>query len=246
MEATRLSKRMAELGLCSRREADHYITKGWVKVDGEVVDVLGTKILPHQHITLNKSAQTRQNDRITILLNKPVGYVSSQAEHGYQPASVLITTKNHYHKDTRNLRFHPSHISGLAPAGRLDIDSTGLLVLTQDGRIAREIIGENSTINKEYIVRVEGQITPNGLRLLNHGLSLDGQLLREAQVRWQSHNVLNFILQEGKKRQIRRKCELVVLKVVSLKRVRIGHVTLDNLPLGKWRYLGTKENFSEG
>jgi 23S rRNA pseudouridine2604 synthase len=244
MEAIRLSKRMAELGLCSRREADDYIVKGWVKVDDKIVNVLGTKVLPQQQITLTRAAQTQQDNRLTILLNKPVGYVSAQAEHGYQPASVLITPDNHYRKDPSPIRFHPRHTQGLAPAGRLDIDSTGLLILTQDGRIAREVIGENSVIEKEYIVRVEGQLMPSGLRLLNFGLSLDGQPLRAAQVRWQSHNTLNFILREGKKRQIRRMCELVGLNVVSLKRVRIGHITLDDLPLGKWRYKGVQENFN--
>lgn len=245
MSAIRLSKRMTELGLCSRREADEYIAKGWVKVDGEVVQVLGSKILPHQHITLTQSAQTKQNERVTILLNKPIGYVSAQAEHGYQPASVLLTNDNHFRKDTHQFRFHPRHMNGLAPAGRLDIDSTGLLIFTQDGRIARQLIGENSTIDKEYVVRVEGQLSAQGLRLLNYGLRLDGQILREAHVRWQSHNVLNFILYEGKKRQIRRMCELVGLQVVSLKRIRIGLITLDNLPSGKWRYLTTQEHFAK-
>jgi 23S rRNA pseudouridine2604 synthase len=235
---------MAELGLCSRREADDYIVKGWVTVDDKIVNVLGTKVLPHQNITLTRAAQAQQDNRVTLLLNKPVGYVSAQAEHGYQPASVLITPDNHYRKDPSAIRFHPRHTHGLAPAGRLDIDSTGLLILTQDGRIAREVIGENSLIEKEYIVRVEGQLTPQGLRLLNFGLSLDGQPLRAAQVRWQAHNMLNFILTEGKKRQVRRMCELVGLKVVSLKRIRIGHITLGDLPLGKWRYKRPQESFA--
>ena len=243
MQAIRLSKRMAELGLCSRREAEDYIVKGWVTVDDKIMTVLGTKVLPHQRITLSQAAQAQQSNRVTILLNKPVGYVSAQAEHGYQPAAVLIRPENRYRKDPSPIHFHPRHLYGLAPAGRLDIDSTGLLILTQDGRIAREVIGENSNIEKEYIVRVEGQLIPNGLRLLNFGLSLDNHPLRAAQVRWQTHNMLNFVLQEGKKRQIRRMCELVGLKVVSLKRVRIGHLTLDDLPLGKWRYKGPQENF---
>lgn len=244
MQAVRLSKRMAELGLCSRREADYYIAKGWVKVDGEIIDVLGTKVFPHQKITLSKAAQSQQEDRVTILLNKPLGYVSAQAEHDYLPAVSLITAANHYLKDPSKIRFHLRHRHGLAPAGRLDIDSTGLLILTQDGRIAREIIGEHSTVDKEYIVRVEGKLAPDGLRLLNHGLSLDGQQLRPARVYWQAHNLLNFTLQEGKKRQIRRMCELVGLKVTSLKRIRIGQITLADLPNGKWRYLAPQETFT--
>jgi 23S rRNA pseudouridine2604 synthase len=242
-ETLRLSKRMAELGLCSRREADEYIAKGWVTVDGHIVNVLGAKVFPHQEIVLRRAAQTQQDNRVTILLHKPIGYVSAQAEKGYHPAEVLITKENQDPQD--RTRFNPRHARDLAPAGRLDIDSTGLLILTQDGRIARELIGENSDIDKEYIVRVEGALTANGLRQLNHGLSLDGKALRQAIVSWHSRNVLTFILREGKKRQIRRMCELVGLKVISLKRIRIGNVHLDNLPIGKWRYLHSDESFGK-
>ena len=115
-------------------------------------------------------------------------------------------------------------------AGRLDIDSQGLLVLTQDGRIAKQLIGEDSEVDKEYLVRVQGSLSDRGLELLNHGLSLDGKAL--GQVRWQNSDQLRFVLREGKKRQIRRMCELVGLKVVGLKRVRIGRVALGDLPLG--------------
>ena len=131
----------------------------------------------------------------------------------------------------------------LAPAGRLDIDSQGLLILTQDGRIAKQLIGAESEIEKEYLVRVEGALPKDKLALLNHGLSLDGKALKPAQVSWQNQNQLRFILQEGKKRQIRRMCELVNLKVTGLKRVRIGNIGLRDLPEGKWRYLQDGENF---
>ena len=135
------------------------------------------------------------------------------------------------------------HLKGLAPAGRLDIDSQGLLVLTQDGRIAKQLIGADSEIEKEYLVRVQGTLSKQQLELLNHGLSLDGETLKLAQVSWQNQDQLRFILREGKKRQIRRMCELVGLKVTGLKRVRIGQVKLGDLPTGKWRYLRDKEKF---
>jgi 23S rRNA pseudouridine2604 synthase len=134
-------------------------------------------------------------------------------------------------------------LRGLAVAGRLDIDSTGLLVLTQDGRVARTLIGEDSEIEKEYLVRVQGKLRPSGLELLNEGLSLDGKRLKRAQVQWQNDDQLRFILREGKKRQIRRMCELVGLTVLGLKRVRIGRVMLADLPVGQWRYLGQHESF---
>ncbi|MGB3289914.1 MAG: pseudouridine synthase [Burkholderiaceae bacterium] len=243
MEKVRISKLMAERGLCSRREADAYIERGWVKVDGQVVSELGSKAWPDQQITLDRQARQRQTSRVTILLNKPVGYVSGQAEQGYRPAVSLISAATQYKAGKSTLRFEPGHLRGLAPAGRLDIDSQGLLILTQDGRIARQLISEDSEIDKEYLVRVHGKIAGNGLAMLNHGLSLDGKPLRRAQVSWQNEDQLRFILQEGKKRQIRRMCEQVGLKVVGLKRVRMGRIMLGDLPPGQWRYLREGEHF---
>jgi len=243
MEKIRLSKLMSEQGLCSRREADSYIEQGLVFVDGERISELGTKIFPTQKITLAKGAQAQQQSRVTILLHKPMGYVSGQAEDGYQPAVTLINAASRFSEDKAPVRFTPNHLKGLAPAGRLDIDSTGLLVLTQDGRVAKLLIGDNSKIEKEYLVRVQGKLSERGLKLLNHGLSLDDQPLRPAKVSWQNEDQLRFVLREGKKRQIRRMCELVGLKVVGLKRVRIGQVKLADLPPGQWRYLRENERF---
>lgn len=233
----RISKLMAERGLCSRREADEYIERGWVYVDGERVTQLGTRALPSQIIKLDKRADA--SPKVTVLLHKPVGYVSGQAEDGYKPAVTLVVPANQ-HGDGA---FARDHLKGLAPAGRLDIDSTGLLVLTQDGRIARQLIGEDSAIDKEYLVRVEGSLNDASLRLLNHGLSLDGVALKPAQVSWQNKDQLRFVLREGRKRQIRRMCELVGLTVTGLKRIRIGRLKLGDLPLGQWRYLRADEAF---
>ncbi|MFN7086606.1 MAG: pseudouridine synthase [Burkholderiales bacterium] len=243
MEKIRLSKLMSEQGLCSRREADDYIERGWVLVDGTAVTELGTRIYRGQKITLAPPAQASQHARVTILLNKPIGYVSGQAEQGYRPAVSLIGAASRFSGDRTPLKFSPRHLRALAPAGRLDIDSQGLLVLTQDGRIARQLIGEDSQIEKEYLVRVEGIIGKNGLALLNHGLSLDGEPLKRAEVSWQNRDQLRFVLRQGKKRQIRRMCELVGLKVTGLKRIRIGKVKLGDLPVGNWRYLGKDEHF---
>ena len=237
----RVSKLLSEQGLCSRREADSYIARGWVWADGERVTELGTRVLPTAKLTLDQHAAMMQDQRVTILLNKPIGYVSGQAEDGYQPASVLITAETQLETDTE--RFQHINRRGLAPAGRLDIDSAGLLVLTQDGRIAKQLVGENSPVEKEYLVRVEGKLAPGDLERLRHGLELDGEALKPAKVKWQNADQLNFILQEGKKRQIRRMCEMVGLKVVGLKRIRIGHVLLGDLPPGKWRFLRGNESF---
>ncbi|SFW30050.1 pseudouridine synthase [Nitrosovibrio sp. Nv17] len=243
MEKIRLSKLMSQRGLCSRREADDYIERGWVFVDGERVAELGVRILPTQRIELGEYARTRQQDRVTILLNKPVGYVSGQPEPGYLPAVGLIHRESYSPVETAARPFSPAHLKELAPAGRLDIDSSGLLVFTQDGRIARRLIGADSGMDKEYLVRVQGRLSPQGLDLLNHGLNLDGRPLKRAEVAWQNRDQLRFILREGRKRQIRRMCELVGLKVIGLKRVRIGRVRLGSLPTGRWRYLGKDEVF---
>lgn len=246
-EPVRLSKRMSELGLCSRREADEWIERGWVRVDGVVVSQLGSKVLPHQRIAVERQASAQQARRVTILLNKPVGYVSGQAEDGYKPAVTLISAESRWKDDKAPLQFHPSQLRSLVPAGRLDIDSVGLLVLTQDGRVAKHLIGEDSSVEKEYLVRVQytkqGRLPDADLKLLNHGLSLDGKKLLPAKVRWQNDDQLRFVLREGKKRQIRRMCEAVGLKVLGLKRTRIGGVVLGDLPTGQWRYLGPEEKF---
>ena len=139
MEKVRISKLMAERGLCSRREADSYIERGWVKVDGVVV-TLGERALPTQEITLERSAAVQQTSRVTILIHKPMGYVSGQAEDGYTPAVALIGPQSRALSDRSAQRIERSQLRGLAVAGRLDIDSTGLLVMTQDGRVARQLM----------------------------------------------------------------------------------------------------------
>ncbi len=272
----RLNKRMAELGLASRREADDWIAKGWVKVNGRVAE-MGQQVQPNARIEIDKKAQGQQANQVTILLHKPIGVVSGQAEDGHQPAIALVQAPNRWKDDNARFFFYPSQLKSLVPAGRLDIDSTGLLVLTQDGRVARRLIGEDSVMEKEYLVRVAYTSVENPaaatsaaathrhliaineqdavrtdvqsvfpaekLRLLRHGLQLDGEALKPALVEWQNPEQLRFILTQGKKRQIRRMCELVGLKVVGLKRVRVGKVMLGNLPVGQWRYLAPHEMF---
>ena len=243
-EKVRVSKLLSELGLCSRREADSYIEQGLVTVDGEVVNELGTRAFRHQKIELQSGAKAQQASRVTVILNKPVGYISHyDDEQEYQPAASLITPENYFANPLDKGRSPRFNTKGLAPAGRLDIDSTGMLVLTQDGRIAKLLIGENSPIEKEYLVRVEGFLSFEDLDRLRHGLSLDGVELKPAQVSWQNEDQLRFVLREGRKRQIRRMCEMVGLKVLGLKRVRMGRISLGPLPPGQWRYVRPEEQF---
>jgi 23S rRNA pseudouridine2604 synthase len=221
---------------------------------------MGQAVVAADQLDISPEATAMQGERVTILMHKPMGYVSGLPEDGHQSAAVLIKPASRWRDDKAPRKFEAQHTRGLAPAGRLDIDSTGLLVLTQDGRVAKTLIGQESDIEKEYLVRV--QFAPNGpkgqgvvsqnvqaafpadrLALLCHGLQLDGQALRPAQVEWQNPEQLRFVLKEGKKRQIRRMCEQVGLHVVGLKRIRIGRVTLGHLPAGQWRFLGEHERF---
>jgi len=250
----RLSKLMSERGLASRREADEWIEQGWVRVEGQVVEELGTRVFPDVSITIDPLARTQQAERVTILINKPIGYVSGQAEDDYEPAVVLIKPENRWEGDRLPTQLTRGHLRHLAPAGRLDIDSTGLLVLTQDGRVAKALIGEDSGVEKEYLVRVQLMsqpeaedvskiVPPEDIELLRFGLSLDDRQLKPAKVSWQNEHQLRFVLREGRKRQIRRMCEQVGLKVVGLKRVRMGRIALGDLPLGQWRFLRPDERF---
>jgi len=246
-ELLRLSKRMSELGLCSRREADEWIARGWVRVDGQVISELGSKVTPEQKVTVERQAAAEQSKRVTVLINKPMGFVSGQAEDGYTPAIALIKAENRWPSDPSPEQFHPTQLRSLVPAGRLDIDSVGLLILTQDGRVAKTLIGQDTAIEKEYLVRVQyskpGTLPESDLKKLCFGLWMDGKALLPAKVRWQNEDQLSFTLREGKKRQIRRMCDMVGLKVLGLKRVRIGKVKLGDLPVGQWRYLRPDEQF---
>ncbi|MFM7162683.1 MAG: pseudouridine synthase [Planctomycetaceae bacterium] len=238
----RLSRLMAHLGLCSRREADEFISRGLVLVDGQPVTTLGIKVLPTQRVELAPTAVAEQSEWATLLLHKPVGYVSGQPEDNHRPAVELLTAGRRQ-TGTPGPAWTPDILRGLAPAGRLDIDSTGLLVFTQDGRLARRLTGDLGEIEKEYLVRVRGELSASGLQQLCCGLSLDGRALRPALVEWLNRDQLRFVLREGRKRQIRRMCELVGLQVVGLKRVRIGRIRLGRLPEGEWRFLRPDEQF---
>lgn len=234
-EPMRVNKWLAHEGVCSRREAEEAIAAGKISIDGARVDDPGRKIEAGQTLTfLQSNAQTPQ----TFVLNKPVGYVSAQPEGAQVPAARLLTAANLW--PLARGAAPPSRAS-LAPLGRLDQDSRGLLLLSEDGVLAKAVIGESSRLDKEYRVRVDGRIDARKLASLRHGLSLDGRALKPALVEEAGANVLRFTLREGRKRQIRRMCELVGLRVIDLQRVRIGPLELGALPEGKWRPLGAEE-----
>lgn len=236
-EPVRINKWLAQEGVCSRREADALIEKGLIQLDGKPVTVAGERVTKGQTLSLTDAASRRLDNQLSVILNKPVGYVSGTPEPGEIPAIRLITEENL----SGSAHAIPQRSNKMAPLGRLDKDSHGLLILSEDGVLAKAIIGPLSDMDKEYLVRVRGDITPAKVALLRHGLELDGRQLRPAEVQQERNNTLRFILKEGRNRQIRRMCELVELRVLDLQRIRVGPILLAGLPEGKWRPLGAKE-----
>lgn len=238
-EPVRLNKWLGQTGVCSRREAEALIAAGMVTIDGESVTDPGRKIEPGQTLTLNDRAEAALASGVTILIHKPLGYVSGQPEPDKIPAVRLLTAENLVGEGTP-----PAEDASLPPIGRLDEDSRGLLMLSSDGVVAKAVIGPQSRLDKEYLVRIEGDVTERKLALLRRGLMLDGRILKYARVSRMDQNRLRFILTEGRNRQIRRMCEMVELEVTDLLRIRVGPVHLNNLPEGKWRMITNQERDS--
>ena len=238
-EPMRLNKWLGQTGVCSRREAEGLIADGLVSIDGETVRDPGRKIEPGQTLTLDQRAQATLAAGVTIVMNKPVGYVSGQPEPGKTPAVRLLTAANRVGEGDS-----PARDASLPPIGRLDEDSRGLLLLSSDGVVAKAVIGPQSELDKEYLVRVDGRVTEAALSRLRHGLELDGRRLKPARVTQIEPQRLRFILTEVRNRQIRRMCELVGLEVIDLQRIRIGPLKLDDLREGRWRHLTPSERES--
>lgn len=236
-EPQRVNRWLARTGVCSRREAEALIAQGLVTIDGDTVADAGRKIEPGQTLTLADAASARLDGAMSVILHKPAGVVSAHPELGQIPA-IRLLTRDALVGDSPLV---PGPNTRLAPVGRLDMDSRGLLLLSEDGVVAKAVIGPASTLNKEYRVAVIGSITEAKLRRLRHGLALDGRQLKPADVSVISDQRLRFVLDEGRNRQIRRMCEMVDLKVADLFRVRIGPLWLGTLPEGKWRTLSAKE-----
>jgi 23S rRNA pseudouridine2604 synthase len=236
-EPQRVNRWLAQNGVCSRREAEDLIARGLVSIDGQPVEDVGRKIMPGQTLTLADAAESELNSSLCIMLNKPVGIVSAQPEGDQVPAARLLT-RAALEGDSPTI---PDAQTSLAPLGRLDMDSRGLLLLSDDGVLAKAIIGPDSELDKEYLVDVAGEVTEKKLETLRYGLQLDRRQLRRAEVTQLGEQKLRFVLKEGRNRQIRRMCQLVNLHVVDLLRVRIGPLRLGFLPEGRWRLLTPDE-----
>jgi 23S rRNA pseudouridine2604 synthase len=236
-EPQRVNRWLAQNGVCSRREAEDLIARGLVSIDGERVEDVGRKISSGQTLTLADAAESELQSSLCIMLHKPVGIVSAQPE-GDQIPAVRLLTREALVGESPSI---PDAQTSLAPLGRLDMDSRGLLILSDDGVLAKAIIGPDSDLDKEYLVDVAGEITEKKLTTLRYGLQLDRRQLRRAEVVQLGDQKLKFVLKEGRNRQIRRMCQLVGLHVVDLLRVRIGPVRLGFLPEGRWRVLTPEE-----
>ena len=236
-EPIRVNKWLAQTGVCSRREADALIESGRISIDGAPFTDAGRKIERGQTLTLDQGGAEVLDSRMTVIYHKPIGIVSGQPEPGETPAVRMIKRANVFGP----ANVYPDLDTKLAPVGRLDKDSRGLLILSGDGVLVKAVIGPESDLEKEYHVRVRGEIFEEKLKWLRHGLELDGRQLRPAKVIQTGEQTLTFILKEGRNRQIRRMCDMCELRVTDLYRPRIGAVKIGNLPEGQWRVMTPEE-----
>ena len=238
-DSVRLAKRVAELAACSRADAEQYIRNGWVQVDGCVVENPAHAV-SRETVTLDEEARLEAVEPATVLLHKPVGYDTIS---GLNPAAALVQPGTRWPEDPSGVRMLERHFHRLTPLVPLDIDASGLMVLTQDGRVWRRLTEDGDGIEQEYVVEVSGDIAPYGLRKLNHGLHYNGRALPPCKVSWQNEVRLRFALKGVQGGQLRDMCAQVGLEVVSIRRLRIGKIPLAKMPVGTWRYLPVGERF---
>ena len=238
-EPIRLSKRVAALRECSRADAERYVEGGWVSVDGVVVDQPQHKVTT-EVVTIDADASLKPLEPATLLLHKPQGF---DAISGSNPAANLVTAESRWGDDPSDVRALKRHLANLTPLIPLDREASGLIVLTQDGRVWRRLTEDGDEIEHEYIVEVSGEIAPWGLRRLNPGLSYEGRELPPCTVSWQNEVRLRFAIKAVQGGQLRAMCKQVGLDVVSIRRLRIGRISLGKMPEGQWRYLPANERF---
>ena len=225
MSLIRLQKFLSEAGICSRRKGETYIQAGLVRVNDKVVTELGTKIDPEKdRVEFKGRGVTLKNDPVYIVLNKPRGYVSSCSQPGDKTVMDLIKI--------------PQRIY---PVGRLDKDSTGLLILTNDGSLHHRLSHPSFDHEKEYDVTVSKPITDGALKNISKGMPMMGTKTRPAEIKRISPKRFRIVLKEGKNRQIRRMVRKVGSHVTRLKRIRVSNIELKRLAAGDWRYLTEKE-----
>ena len=238
-DPVRLAKRVADLARCSRIEAEQYIKGGWVSVDGRVVGDPAHPVST-ETVELDPAAELEAVEPATVLLHKPVGYDTIS---GRKAAAALVRPDTRWADDPSGVRLLERHFHRLTPLVPLDSEASGLMVLTQDGRVWRRLTEDGDEIEQEFLVEVSGDIAPYGLRRLNHGLRYNGRALPPCKVSWQNEIRLRFALKGVQGGQLRDMCAQVGLEVVAIRRLRIGKVPLAKMPVGTWRYLPVGERF---
>jgi 23S rRNA pseudouridine2604 synthase len=241
-QSVRLAKRVAETLNCSRAQAEQYIEGGWVQVDGEVIEEPGAKVTLAQQIALLPKATLDAPQAVTILLHKPAG-LPAEATPGNKSALQCVTQANLWGNERAGVRFLKRHVTGLTLCGSLETEASGLMVWSQDWHVARKLVDDAAKIEHEYVVEVQGEMIPNGLALLNHGLPWNGRPLPPIKVSWQNESRLRFAIKGVQIGQIAHMCALVGLRVVSMRRIRVGRIPMTSLPVGQWRYLLGYERF---
>ena len=238
-EPLRLAKRVAELRACSRREAELLITGGWVQVDGQVIETPQFRVADQQ-IEIDPRADPGNTEPVTLLLHKTPGQPAGKTD---LPASTEFGTATQWEADTSGIRPLKMHFTRLTACTPLETDASGLLVFTQDWKVARKLIDDAASLEHEVVVEVTGELGPHGLKQLNQGLAGQGRAPAAIRVSWQNESHLRFALKGAHIGQIARLCEAVGLQVVSMKRIRLGGVPLGKVPPGQWRYLLPGERF---
>lgn len=239
----RLAKRVAEMIPCSRAEAERYIAGGWISVDGAVVEDPAQRVADEQEVTIHPDATAEETPPVTILLHKPAGYNAGIGTDG-KPAVSLLTAESLVPAEHgKQQRFLKRHLANLTVTSPLETMASGLVVFTQDFRVARKLVEEGARVEQEIIVEVSGTIREGGLALLNHGLPFNGKEIPPMKVSWQNETRLRFAAKGVKPGQLEHMCRMVGLKVVGMKRIRIGRLPMAGLPVGQWRYLHEYERF---
>jgi 23S rRNA pseudouridine2604 synthase len=241
-EGIRLAKRVAEQVSCSRAEAERYIAGGGVSVDGVVVEDPATRVTPGQTVVLLPGASAEEAPPVTILLHKPSGMNAGVGSRGASALDCLTqeTLLAGMHGAPRFLKRHLARLTLTTP---LETDASGLLVYTQDFRVARKLIDDGDRVEHEFVVDVAGAIQDGGLELLNHGLKFSGKPINPMKVSWQSEGRLRFAAKGMRPGQIEHMCAAVGLEVTDIKRLRVGRISMGALPAGQWRYLAEYERF---
>ena len=240
-EAIRLAKRVAAQLGCSRAEAERYIAGGGISVDGQVVEDPASRVLPAQDVRVLPGASSEEAPPVTILLHKPAGMNSGVGARG-EPALNCLTPES-LAQGHGQPRFLKRHLAKLTVTNPLETDASGLVVFTQDFRVARKLVEEGDRVEQEFIVDVSGAIKEGGLALLNHGLNFNGKPIPPMKVSWQSEHRLRFALKGVKPGLIDHMCREVGLEIVDMRRIRIGRVPMAGLQAGQWRYLLDYERF---